>query len=63
MANTKTPLGEALNRPMDRRQFLATVGAVALGIAGVTAALKAAQQAGRETSGKGGGYGSSPYGR
>lgn len=57
----KKTIEEAMAKPMDRKQFLASAGAVALSIVGVTAALKTIS--GKTTpQQQSTGYGSSAYG-
>ena len=58
--DVKKTVEEALSKPMDRKQFLARTGAVALSLVGVTAALKTLT--GKNTSQQHQGYGSSAYG-
>lgn len=59
--NIKRTVDEIVARPMDRKEFLASTGAVALTLLGVTAVLKSLghQTGGRPASG---GYGDSAYG-
>ncbi|HSX01987.1 MAG TPA: hypothetical protein VLI05_01590 [Candidatus Saccharimonadia bacterium] len=55
----KQSVDELAARPMDRRQFLASAGAVALALVGVTTVLKALEQ---QRHSAGSAYGSSAYG-
>ena len=64
----KKSLEEELNRPMNRREFLARVGSVALSLVGIGIVVRSLQHSTKswsERQGKssGRGYGSSPYGR
>ncbi len=56
----KKTIEAALAKPMDRKQFLASAGAVALSLVGVSAALKALGEKSQHHESIG--YGSSAYG-
>ena len=59
----KKTLEEELNRPMDRREFLARAGGIALSILGVTATLAALKHPKNESvDGAASIYGASKYG-
>lgn len=55
-------LQKLFNKPMDRRQFLAHVGAGALAIMGISGVLKSLVDFGVPRKQRVAGYGSSPYG-
>lgn len=60
--NIKRTVNEIATRPMDRKEFLASTGAVALSLIGVTAVLRSlSHEAGKQSS-TGAGYGASAYG-
>lgn len=58
--NIKQTVSEITTRPMNRKEFLASAGAAALAVVGVTAVLKSlgVTSGGRSV----GGYGASAYG-
>jgi len=60
----KSSVDELLEKPMDRKEFLANSGAALLTLVGVSAILKSfgAQSSGRDQGG-GRGYGGGAYGR
>lgn len=56
-------LRDALDKEMDRREFLAYMGAVILGVVGVTGLIKTLENPHASRQERKTGYSSGPYGR